>query len=1062
MSDRHEDAPDVDGPAPDAPDEGARPADSAESWADSAEIPTVRRYAWPKPAWQPLLDPGDPTLKPTTAEAPGAADAEEATPAAAHVAAAPDDASPSAPAEAAEVAETTEAVGSADVAEAADAAQAADVMEPVEPETPRDDAETDTVSAEPEDAGEPEAVEDAPAAPEPETDLGEAHAEAPAPEAEQTAPEAAPASELIGPEPVEQAAHEPTELTESAAPTEATEPAESAESAEPTAERPEPAEPAEPEAEAEPTLEAREPEVAPELVESTPELVEHEAAPEALAPTEPEPAAVEPEPAADEAQTPAVQPEPAAEVTAAEVPAAEVTGADEPAVDVPVAEAEPAPAVEEAAESVPGSAAPEAPAPAAPVPDAAPHRSIWAPPDAPVETPAEAAPTQPVRVRSIWAPPGADDETQVLPAEPTPTPIAEETAVLPRIPADDSSQETAVFPAPAGFGAAPTGLSPAGTRPTSTTPLGTAPTAAPAPSAAEPTRSHRREPDHAARSSRTPRRRDRRWVVTGIVAAAVVVLGGLYVGALWLWAERVPPGTTVAGIEIGGLESAEAVAALEDGLESAATDPLPVSVDDKTASLDPAEAGLAFDAQATVDSVTGFGLEPGRLWRQLFGGSAVEPVSTVDTAALTTAIEGVTEQLSTPYVDGTVAFVDGELAVTAPADGLTLDLAAAVDRVGAGWLTQARPIELPTVVDPAVIGQAQLDNAVTQLARPLAEAPVTVAVGGQAPELPVDVLKAAASFVPAEDRLELRMDGQLLADAVLARTTGLLTAASNATFTFENGAPAIVPGIPGTMIDPESLATAVADAATSDRVAEVELVETDPAESTAELEALGIIEVVSEFSTPLTSEPRRTRNITNGASKVNGTLIRPGEEFNLGDVLGPLDAEHGYVQAGAIVNGQHTDAWGGGLSQMSTTTYNAAYFAGFELVEHRPHSEWFSRYPEGRESTLFTPQINLRWVNNTPYGALMQSWVEGGRVWVRVWSTKYFEVESTTSGRSNVRYPTTVYSESPTCESQRAGNPGFTVTVTRRVLLEGVEQSNESWTVTYRPQNAVVCGPPPA
>jgi vancomycin resistance protein YoaR len=351
----------------------------------------------------------------------------------------------------------------------------------------------------------------------------------------------------------------------------------------------------------------------------------------------------------------------------------------------------------------------------------------------------------------------------------------------------------------------------------------------------------------------------------------------------------------------------------------------------------------------------------------------------------------------------------------------------------------------------------------TEVAQPLAEGPVVVEVGGQRPELPADVLTSVASFVPTDEELVLQLDGEILVDAVLARTTNLLTVAADATFSFDTGAPVIVSGSPGTTIDPTELAEAVAAAVTTpDRVAQVGLVETDPAQSTEALEALGVTQVISEFSTPLTSEPRRTGNIRNGASKLNGVLIRPGEEFNLGDRLGPLDAAHGYVQAGAIVNGEHTDAWGGGLSQMSTTTYNAAYFAGFELVEHHPHSEWFSRYPEGREATIFTPQINMRWKNNTPYGALIQSWVEGGRVYVRIWSTPYWTVESSTSGRSGVVSPTTVYSQSPTCESQGAGNSGFTVTVTRRVLLQGVEQSVESWTVRYKPQNAIVCGAPPA
>ena len=166
-------------------------------------------------------------------------------------------------------------------------------------------------------------------------------------------------------------------------------------------------------------------------------------------------------------------------------------------------------------------------------------------------------------------------------------------------------------------------------------------------------------------------------------------------------------------------------------------------------------------------------------------------------------------------------------------------------------------------------------------------------------------------------------------------------------------------------------------------------------------------------------------NITNGASKISGTLIRPGETFSLTEALGPIDAAHGYVEAGAIVSGEHTDAWGGGLSQVSTTTYNAAFLAGFEDVEHRPHSEWFARYPEGREATIFTGTLDMRWKNNTPYGALVQAWVSDGRVYVRVWGTKHWTVESITSPRSGVVAPTTVYSQSPTCEAQSAGQPGL-------------------------------------
>ena len=236
-----------------------------------------------------------------------------------------------------------------------------------------------------------------------------------------------------------------------------------------------------------------------------------------------------------------------------------------------------------------------------------------------------------------------------------------------------------------------------------------------------------------------PHRR-RRLAIAGLVVAALVVLGGLYVGVLWLWADRVPPGTTVGGIDIGGLQGPDAVNVLEDSLGAAATDPLPVAVGDNLTTLDPATAGLSFDATATVKSVTGFGLEPVRLWQQLFGADVAEPVSEVDGGALTQALESVTEGLSTPPVDGTITYLDGQPQSTAPVDGTALDIGASAALLADSWLIVARPIELPTVVDPPSIGQAQLDRAMTELAVPLTEGPIDVAVADKVAELPADVL----------------------------------------------------------------------------------------------------------------------------------------------------------------------------------------------------------------------------------------------------------------------------------------------------------------------------------
>ena len=642
------------------------------------------------------------------------------------------------------------------------------------------------------------------------------------------------------------------------------------------------------------------------------------------------------------------------------------------------------------------------------------------------------------------------------------TPASTGAAETVATPASTGAAETVVMPA--STDAAETAATPAstGAAKTAATPVTAAtPTAAATPAAA-PATSEEGSPLDVFESE--PTRNRRWWRPVLIVAGVLVVLGGAYVGGAYALADRVPRGTTVAGIEVGGMSAADARTALTDGLAERSSQPITVTAREVSGSLDPATAGLSFDVDATVDALTGIDLRPQRMWQHLAGGGEEQPVTAVDEQALDAAVQDLSGVLMLDPVDGSVVFVDGAPQGVAAVDGWSLDAEGARSTLEDGWLTEALPIELPSDTVSPTITQDEVDRVVRDVASAVVSGPVTVSVADQSAELPVDVLVGAASFVPQESELALQMDGTSLVDQVVTRTSDLLTTAADATFQFQDGAPVIVPGTPGTTLDPAALGTAVATAAenTSERTAAVELVESDPAQSTEALQALGVTSAISEFSTPLTSEPKRTQNITAGAAAINGTLIRPGETFSLTEALGPIDAAHGFVQAGAIVNGEHSDAWGGGLSQLSTTTFNAAFEAGMEDVEHTPHSEWFTRYPAGREATLYTGSIDMKWKNTTPYGVLVQAYVADGKTWVRLWSTPYYEVSISSGAKTNVVSPTTVYNTSPTCSASSAGNPGFSISVTRTVSLNGEVQGTDNLSWRYKAQNKVVCGADPA
>jgi vancomycin resistance protein YoaR len=237
------------------------------------------------------------------------------------------------------------------------------------------------------------------------------------------------------------------------------------------------------------------------------------------------------------------------------------------------------------------------------------------------------------------------------------------------------------------------------------------------------------------------------------------------------------------------------------------------------------------------------------------------------------------------------------------------------------------------------------------------------------------------------------------------------------------------------------------------------MIEEPPALSTADLEALGINEIVSEFSTVLTANTVRTNNLRRGAELITGVLLLPGDTFSLTESISPINAENGFGNAGVIVAGNFTEGMGGGLSQLATTAYNAGFFAGFEDIEHRPHSLFINRYPAGREATLVTGSLDMRFRNNTPYGALVQSWVAGNRIHVAIWSTPFFRVETQVSERTEVTPPIIEERSGPNCVHQSPGPSGFRVTNFRQVFRldnnERVIDEQNTW--RYRPTNGIRC-----
>lgn len=552
-----------------------------------------------------------------------------------------------------------------------------------------------------------------------------------------------------------------------------------------------------------------------------------------------------------------------------------------------------------------------------------------------------------------------------------------------------------------------------------------------------------------------PAKRRRVWLW---VAAAALVFGVVYVGAAFYFSNKIPASTTVAGVKVGGMSREAAQAKLKSELSGRLSQPVKVSIGGKEQTIDPSSIGAKFDAKSTVDSLSGFSLNPLRLWDSMTGGSEVSPTVDVDQAKLRKTVDSLVDASVNTPTNASIEFDGVTPKATKAKKGVDLNREEASKTIAEKML-DGKTIPLPVNEKEPDIKDSEAQRALKDLAKPLVSGNLTVKVGSATVTVTPKQLVSVAKFVASNGELKLKLDSEKLSDVVRKGAPTLLKEGKDAKIEIvDHTTPKIIPSEDGVGFDEGKLAESAAEAATTgDRKVEIATKSVPAKFTTEDAEKMGVKEVVSSIETPLTNDAVRTTNLKVGTQKVANTLVKPDEEFSLLKALGPIDAAHGFVSSGVVANGFNSTALGGGLSQLSTNTFNLGYRAGFVDVEHKPHSKYFSRYPMGMESTLWEGKYDMRFKNNTPYGAVIDTWVADGKVYSKLWSTKYWDVETTTSKPYAQVAPTTKVNPARDCEPSGAGGPGFTVTVSRKVSRDGKVHENSSYKWTYSPTNRVVC-----
>ncbi len=535
----------------------------------------------------------------------------------------------------------------------------------------------------------------------------------------------------------------------------------------------------------------------------------------------------------------------------------------------------------------------------------------------------------------------------------------------------------------------------------------------------------------------------------GVVIALVVVWLGAFGIATAIAGDSSPRNVVVAGTNVGGLSPADLDRRLDEVANNYETTPVDVVTPAGTVTTDAQDSGLALDARATAatalnaDADTPAVLRPVTWLKSLIFERPVTPTMTVDVERLAESPVGElpAENSEPPTEPGLVA--DGAaLSATEGQDGRDMTLGQIANAMTAA--AEAQPVgALRVTVQPVVVPPTYTLADAQALAKETnakLNEPITLQVGPVS--VTVDGLTLAGWLTTAAgpDRLELAVDPFRAGEGISAIAGEVGNPEEPARLVVENDQVTTVGGRGATRCcDPASFQRIALALSTPERVALVDLREEPLVRGPEWAAALGITKPVGSFTTQFPAGQSRNTNIIRIAQILQGTVIEPDTTFSVNGTTGPRDIAQGFVEGGIIIDGKVVSGVGGGISQFATTLFNAAFFAGLDIPDYTMHSLYISRYPYGREATLYYPSVDLKITNNTPYGVLLwPTWTDQS-ITVTLYSTPWVVGEQT----GQVVEP--------------AGVCTRVITQRTRTWLEDNRKENDYFRALYQPEEGVKC-----
>ncbi len=556
-----------------------------------------------------------------------------------------------------------------------------------------------------------------------------------------------------------------------------------------------------------------------------------------------------------------------------------------------------------------------------------------------------------------------------------------------------------------------------------------------------------------------------------LLVGAVLVLGGTTLGLAFAGSpERLPAGSQIAGVDVSGLTAGEARALLERRSRELGRVPVVFTAESKEWRVKPNAVVVEVDWAAAVEAARrqgeGFGPVRGlkRLGVRVFGGD-VAPRATVYEAAIDAYVTRFAKAVDRPRVEPSLRLRGIEAEVVSGKAGRLLDRNA-TEQVLVRSLTgiSREPVALPLRVDAPKLATRDLAGAKVK-ADNAVSGPVELTYGPGGWRLTRAKI-ARLLALPRNGSTELQLAGPGANRFFANLRKRVEHAPKDATFAVGSGnVVRVVPAEAGVALDEKATTHNLLGAMLSptNRRADLVVATATPERTTREARAMGITGLVGAYETAYGGIANRIHNVQLVAQLIDNHFIAPGAEFSFNGTTGERSEDKGFREAPVIINGELQTGLGGGVCQVSTTTFNAAFEAGLSITDRTNHALYISHYPLARDATVNYPDLDLKFVNDTDHWLWLRTFVGSSSLTVALYGTpQNRRIETDVSPLVERDPPTVKRVPDPNLlvgeeALEEAGQPSRSTSVRRRVYTsDGELLYDHTWYSSYRSEPRII------